>query len=191
MQSKEKSTYVTRQATGSLFRAVTLSTDPAHTLSFTSSLISVTRAALIQKLENQIPDEDILPGIFNGIMKAIIRGVSNDPQVIQSIDQRINESFKSESMARFGLEIYRDALISENLMEQWKGANKVYIQSPAAWAISNDMLANINLQLHEILIRHDLMQFPKGELFNLDQSDMTADSITKVMKILAEGGSQE
>lgn len=186
MVKSEKLNYATRQALGNLFRAVTLSTDPAHTLAFSSSLITTTRAALIQKLEERIPDSEMLPGIFNGILKAIVVGISdsNVPGTaaeIKTLDDRINQIFKSESMARYGLEIFRDALITEGLHREWKRANKIYIQSPAAWAMSNAILSDIHFHEHEILVRHDLMQFPKGEMFNLDETDSTAAIMGRVM----------
>ena len=184
----ERSYWVSRQAIGSLFKAVTLSTDPAHTLGFSSSLIGSARAALIQKLEDKIPDNEQLPIIFDGLLKAIIRGYGATEDEIQTIDQRIDAIFKSDAQARYGLEIFRDAIITENLHQRWKEANRIYIQSPAAWAISNDILSDVHLQLNEILFRHDLMQFPKGEVFNLDEQGSTYATLAKAMEKIQSGG---
>lgn len=183
--------YATRQALGSLYRAETLSTDPAHTLAFSGKLITTTRAALITKLEDKVPDSEKLPGIFNGILKTIVRGYDDQDPLIKSIDERIDQVFRNESMAKYGLEIFRDALITESLIPRWKLANNIYIRSPASWALSNDHLVDIGVQLHEILVRHDLMQFPKGEMFSLDESDTTAATLSRVAKALAEESERE
>jgi hypothetical protein len=92
-----------------------------------------------------------------------------DTAELKTIDDRIDQVFgNSTSMARYGLAIYRDILYCDQLNERWKGANNTYIQSPSAWALSNAQLADINRQLMEIIVRHDLMVFPKGEVFNMD-----------------------
>ena len=187
----EKPQYATRQAIGNLFRAVTMSTDPAFTLSFSSALLTTTRASLIAKLEERVPDHELIPHIFTGILKTLVRGFAENEEEIRTIDQRISDVFKSESMAKYGLEIYRDGLISESLIKQWKIANQRYILSHDAWPISNEILTNIHTSLHEIIVRHDLMQFPKGEMFNLDDNDTTAAAIARVAKALAEDGGRE
>lgn len=186
-EKAEKNTYATKQATGSLYRAAILTTDPAFKLSFYSSLISIARGALIQKLEDRVPDSEMIPGIFNSTLKWILRGAPHDENTVRTIDERIDQIFKSESMERYGLEIFRDAIITESLLNEWKNANKTYITAPAAWVISNSMLADISLKLDEIIIRHDLMQFPKGELFNLDDSDTTAGAISRIVNTMREG----
>jgi hypothetical protein len=76
--------------------------------------------------------------------------------------------FKSESWLRFNLETYRDINFCDDLHRRWKDANMIYQQDKNAWSISNDHLADINKQLMEIITRHDLMEFPRGEGFNID-----------------------
>lgn len=181
-EDKEKSYWATRTAIGGLFRAVTLSTDPAHTLSFSSSLISTSRAALIQRLEDKVPDVEQIPGIINTILKIATRDFDLQPDDIKTIDDQIDKVFKTESMARYGLELYRDALFTEDLHARWKYANKIYIQSPASWAISNDTLADVHKQLLEIIVRHDLMQLPKYEQFSLDERGETYSQLAALIR---------
>jgi hypothetical protein len=50
-----------------------------------------------------------------------------------------------------------------------------------AWSLSNEMLADINKQLMEIITRHDLMEFPKGESFNLDDHGTDVGVIAAMM----------
>lgn len=180
-KQQEKSQYETKKAIGNLFRAVTMSTDPAYTLSFSSALLTTTRASLIAKLEDKVPDHEMIPHIFTGILKTLVRGFAENEDEIKEIDKRITAVFKSEPMARYGLEIYRDCLIIESLLNQWKVANQRYILSHDAWPISNEILTNIHTSLHEIIVRHDLMQFPKGEMYNVDNDDLMASALAKVL----------
>lgn len=167
-----KISYASRSAIGSLFKAVTLSTDPAHTLGFTASLINSSRSSLIYKLEQHIPDSAALPQIFGAILKTTASNWKNgriiDEEAMQILSKRIDTLFPSESLARYDLETYRDVLFCDDLGVRWKDANNTYLQDSRAWAFSNEQLADINRQLMEIIVRHDLMEFPKGESFNLD-----------------------
>jgi len=168
-----KISYASRSAIGSLFKAVTLSTDPAHTLGFTASLVNSARSSLIYKLEQHIPDDAALTQIFGAILKMTatkwVNGRIIDEEAMQILDQRISKMFPSESIMRYDLETYRDVLFCDDLGSRWKDANHTYLQDSRAWAFSNEQLADINRQLMEIIIRHDLMEFPKGEGFNLDE----------------------
>lgn len=180
----EKANYATRSAIGKLFVATTLSTDPSHTLTFTSSLIATVRAALIQKLEENIKGHEQIPGLFNTILKHIVyqwtqQGLPTEYQ--KEIDKRIEEIFQTNAMVQYGLAIYRDIIFCEDLTVRWKQANAIYIQSPAAWAFSNDSIADIHKQLMEIIVRHDLMAFPKGEPFNLDVGGMDYGAIQQAI----------
>jgi len=180
-----KSTYASRTAIGQLFKAVTLSTDPAHTLGFTVSLINATRASLIAKLEQQIPDISIIPTLFNTILKSFVTNWNNngalDDESMTIIGKRIDEVFKSESMLRYDLSTYRDVTFCDELHNRWKQANETYLLNPLAWSHSNEQLADINKQLMEIITRHDLMEFPKGESFNIDDHGTDAGRLAMLL----------
>jgi hypothetical protein len=187
----EKNYWAIKSAVGSLFKAVTLSTDPAQTLSFASSLINTTRAFLIQKLEEKVPDSVAIPYALNTILKVMIENYENGtitPEGIKIMDQRIDAIWKDTAMARYGLQIYRDILFCDALHARWKDANAIYVQSNAAWALSNSQLSDINKQLMEIIVRHDLMTFPKGEVFNMDE---IGSSMGKIMKRVGAEAQQE
>jgi hypothetical protein len=188
-KKSEKNTYATKQATGSLFRAVSLSTDPGQLLMFSSSMINTTRAGLIQKLEDRVPDYDILPSIFTAILRTMVieledKGMlSKDGAMV--LDEQFDKVFKSESMARYGLELYRDIRFCDAARIRWKVASDTYIQDHDAWAISNNILSEIHSQMFEIIVRHDLMQFPRGELFSIDEQGI---NISKIAKAMQEAG---
>lgn len=168
----EKTNYATRAAIGKLFVATTMSTDPAHTLGFTSSLISTVRGALIQKLEEGIKGYEGIPGLLNTILKFIVyQWVENGlPKEYQDvINKRIEEIFQTDAMAKYGLELYRDILFCDDLSNRWHDANNAYIRSPSSWAVSNGLMNPLHRQLLEIIIRHDLMAFPKEASFNIDE----------------------
>lgn len=181
-----KSTYASKTAIGQLFKAVTLSTDPAHTLGFTVSLVNTTRAALVAKLEQQVPDISIIPTLFNTITKSFVYNWNVDNKVMDDesmaiIGKRIDEVFRSEAMIRYDLSTYRDILFCDDLHNRWKCANETYLLNPMAWSHSNEQLADINKQLMEIITRHDLMEFPKGESFNLDDHGTDAGKIAMLL----------
>jgi hypothetical protein len=184
-EKKEKTYWATRQAIGGLYKAASSSTDPAHTLEFFCSLINATRAALIRKLEDKVPNSDLLPGIFNTLLKIIATKWNHDGiipgEYLDELNQRIDTVFKEESMARYGLEIYRDILFCDDLLMRWGQANDIYISNKNAWSMSNKLIAPIQMQLFEIIDRHDLKEFPKGESFNIDSSDMAAMAISKML----------
>jgi hypothetical protein len=187
----EKNYWAIKSAVGSLFKAVTLSTDPAQTLSFASSLINTTRAFLIQKLEEKVPDSAAIPYALNTILKTMVVNWDNgtvSPEGIKIMDERIDAIWKDTAMARYGLQIYRDILFCDSLHVRWKDANAIYVQSNSAWAISNSQLADINKQLMEIIVRHDLMTFPKGEVFNMDE---IGSSMGRIMKRVGNEPTQE
>ena len=180
-----KISYAARAAITSLFKAVTLSTDPGHTLGFTASLINASRAALVYKLERQIPDDGALPTLFSTILKMMISKWTKDGHITEEsrkeLDERLNKMFKSESMMRYDVEAYRDILFTDDLHERWKRANETYLMNPMAWSHSNEQLADINKQLMEIIIRHDLMDVPKGDTFNLDDHGTDAGMVAAMM----------
>lgn len=183
---QEKNYWPIKTAVGSLFKAVTLSTDPAQTLSFSSGLINTSRAFLIQKLEERVPDSAMIPSVINTILHTTLNnwdGTKIEKKAFETIDQRIDKVFKDSAIARYGLQIYRDTLFCDDLQRRWKSANLTYIQSPSAWAVSNDQLADINKQLMEIIVRHDMMTFPKGDVFDVDQ---IGSHMGKIMKRIAD-----
>lgn len=171
-QKTLKVSYASKNAIGSLFKAVTLSTDPAHTLEFTSSLINAARSALIYKLEQHVPHPRELSSVLNTLLKLIstkwVEGGIIDAESLAILEKRINTMFPSEALMRYDLETYRDIEFCDSLTERWKSANNIYQSDYRAWAKSNELIAEINMQLMEIITRHDLMEFPKGESFNLD-----------------------
>lgn len=188
----EKTNYATRSAIGKLFVATTMSTDPAHTLQFTSSLIATVRASLIQKLEEGIKGYEDIPGLLNTILKFIVYqwtelGLPKEYQA--EIDKRIGEIFQTDSMTKYGLEIYRDVLFCDDLTMRWKDANQIYIAAPSAWAVSNARIADIHRQLMEIIVRHDLMMFPKEASFNIDEGGMDFGMIQQEIAKRARGES--
>jgi hypothetical protein len=167
-----KHSFATRSSIGALFKAVTLSTDPGHTLGFTSSLINQTRAALVYKLEQQQPDVAEMPKLFNTILTMLAKNWQDtgciDAESRSILDKRIDIMFKSDWKIHEDLQTYRDVTFCDDLHERWIYANEIYLKNPMAWSHSNELLANINKQLMEIITRHDLMEFPRGESFNLD-----------------------
>ena len=181
--TKEKSYYATRTAIGGLYKSVTFATDPAHRLSFSSDLTNNVRSALIQRIEDKVPDSDLLPDIFNGLLKAIARQYPLDPLEIQTIDNRINEIFKSDAQAKYGGEMYRDLMFVNDIHKLWSNANMAYIQTPASWTISNGMLHELHKQLFEIIIRHDLAVLPRGEFTSIDDR---GESMAKLMAAMNE-----
>jgi hypothetical protein len=181
---QEKTNFATRNAIGKLFVATTMSTDPAHTLGFTSSLIATVRAALIQKLEENIKGYESIPGLLNTILKFIVyqwteQGLPKEYQ--DEIDKRIGGTFQTDSMMKYGLEIYRDILFCDDLAKRWEEANKIYILAPSAWAVSNERMAPLHRQLLEIIVRHDLMMFPKEASFSIDEGGMDFGLIQKAI----------
>lgn len=180
-----KHSYATRSSIGALFKAVTLSTDPGHTLGFTASLINLTRAALAYKIEQQQPDVEAVPDLFNTMLKMLASHWEDTGQIDSEsrkiLNKRIDTMFKNENKMRVDVEAYRDSLFCDDLHERWIGANEIYLKNPMAWSHSNELLANINKQLMEIITRHDLMEFPKGESFNLDEHGTAVGTIADML----------
>jgi hypothetical protein len=186
IKAKEvKISYAARAAITSLFKAVTLSTDPGHTLGFTASLINASRSALIYKLEQQIPDDAALPFLFNTILKMVATTWEKEGHISAEshsiLNDRLNHLFKSDAMMRYDVETYRDIVFTDDLHQRWKDANETYLKNPIAWSHSNEQLADINKQLMEIITRHDLMDVPKGDAFNLDDHGTDAGMIAAML----------
>jgi len=180
-----KPNYASRAAIGSLFKAVTLSTDPAHTLGFCSSFINASRSSLIYKLEQMVPDNAVLSSAFNAILKCLATKWTENGYIDldsrKILNERIDKVFKSESMLRYAVETYRDIVFCDELHKRWKTANEIYLRDVNSWAVSNEYISDINFQLMEIITRHDLMEFPKGESFNLDEHGTDAGLIAAAL----------
>lgn len=190
----EKNYSAIKTAIGSLYRATNLSTDPAQTLQFNAGLINGTRSFLVQKLEARVPDSAQIPATLNAILKTIVNEWDDDyitEQGIEDMDARIDAIFKSPPMARYGLDIYRDSLYCDQLLDRWQVANHTYIQTHNSWILSNSILAPMNKQLTEIIVRHDLMSFPMADPFNMDHQGGNMGAIMKRAQEIQEGGRQE
>lgn len=189
-ESKARYDYATKQATGSLFRAVTLSTDPGQKLMFSNSLISITRAALIQKMEDKMPDAAAIEQILNSLLMSIARDWREnnmiDGETMEELSKRCDTLFKSESMMRYDLELFRDIRYCDESLQHWRKANQIYIANNSAWALANDILSEVHKVVLEIIVRHNLMQFPKGEIFNIDNQGATMSRLAKLMQDTGE-----
>lgn len=190
-----KINYSSRNVVGSLVKAVTLSTDPAHILGFSASLINTSRSALIYKLEQHVPDDAALPNLFNAILKVTATKWKDvdliDDESVLILNKRIDSIFTSVSLARYDLETYRDILFCDTLGQRWKQANEIYLMTPTAWSLSNEIISDINRQLMEIITRHDLMEFPKGESFNLDDHGTDVGTIAAMLAQQRKRGQED
>jgi len=189
MQAPDKAHYASKTAIGGLFRALILDTDPAHTLAFTSALINSSRAALIQKLEDKVENFMMIPTIMSTILKIISTrwnpyGLSKES--IVEINSRIDRVFKGESMMQYGIELYRDVLFCDDLLNRWNEANEIYLHDKDAWAMSNARLTLIHKVLFEIIFRHELMQLPKDMNFNIDQGASALGELARVAQQINE-----
>jgi hypothetical protein len=170
--TSERTNYTSKLAIGKLYIAVTGATDPGHYLGFFSSFISAVRGALIRKYESGIEHYEGIPTLLNTILKHIVYQWTQEglPKEYQAeIDKRISEIFPTNAMLKYGLELYRDILFTDDLRKRWIQANKIYIAAPASWAVSNSLLAPALDQILEIVERHDLMMIPKEASFNIDE----------------------
>jgi hypothetical protein len=190
----EKNYSAIKTAIGSLYRATNLSTDPAQTLQFNAGLINGTRSFLVQKLEARVPDSAQIPATLNAILKTIVNEWDGDhitDDGIDDMDARIDAIFKSPPMARYGLDIYRDSLYCDQLLDRWQIANHTYIQTHNSWILSNSILAPMNKQLTEIIVRHDLMSFPMADPFNMDNQGGNMGAIMKRAQEIQVNGRPE
>ena len=183
VKQREKNYSPLKYAIGGLFKAVTFSTDPAQTLGFEASLINASRAHLVQIMEDDIPRTDLLAPIFNAILKNIANDTISDRKMLIELDRKIDSLLPDESSKVRGFEIYRDIQYCDEHIRRWRVANNTYIQNKNAWAVSNDIITTVNTQLIEIIARHNLMAFPKGEFYNVDD---TASAIGRVMALGSE-----
>lgn len=191
----EKQYYIPKKLLGELVRIMITSTDPANILGFTSAAINTTRALMIRMLEAQVPNPDIINTTLTELLTRTI-GLWNANQSItieeaQELDKMLLTVFKSESMMKYDLEMYRDILYCEDLFTNWKVANAQYITHAVAWSESNAIIAEIHKHLYEIIFRHNLMQLPYGDSFNLDQHGTDTSQIQMLLKKMAAAEGDE
>jgi hypothetical protein len=186
----EKQYYIPKKLLGELIRILITSTDPANILGFTSAAINSSRALMIRMLEVQVPNPDIINNTLNTLLTRTIAAWNTNQSITQEeaqeLDKMLMSVFKSEPMMKYDLEMYRDILYCETLFENWKSANKTYISDKSAWAESNAIIADIHKHLYEIIFRHNLMQLPYGDSFNLDTHGTDTSQIQMVLRKMAE-----
>ena len=193
--SDEKQYYIPKKLLGELVRILITSTDPANRLEFTSATISATRALMIKMLENQVP----VPETINTVLQQVLMRVMEiwngnhtlSPEEATEIETMLSTVFKSEPMMKYDIQLYRDIIYCEDLFVNWQVANRQYISHSAAWSDSNAVLADIHKHLFEIIIRHNLMQLPYGDSFNLDQHGTDTSQIQGILAKLAAAGNEE
>jgi len=191
----EKQYYIPKKLLGELVRIMITSTDPANILGFTSAAINATRALMIRMLEAQIPNPDIITNALHELLTRTIIAWNNNqtisPEEAAELDKMLMTVFKSEPMMKYDLLMYRDIMYCETLFENWKSANKTYISDKSAWSESNATIADIHKHLYEIIFRHNLMQLPYGDSFNLDQHGTDTSQIQMVLKKMAEAAGED
>jgi hypothetical protein len=187
----EKQYYVPKKLLGELVRLDITSTDPANRLEFTSATISATRALMIKMLENEIPVPDTINTVLQQVLMRVMEAWNNNqtltPEEATEIEKMLMVVFKSEPMMKYNIQLYRDIIYCEDLFANWQVANKQYIAHTAAWSESNSILADIHKHLFEIIIRHNLMQLPYGDSFNLDNQGTDTSQIQSILAKLAAG----
>jgi hypothetical protein len=193
--SDEKNYYIPKKLLGELVRILITSTDPANRLEFTSATISATRALMIKMLENDIPVPEMINTTLQQVLMRVMEAWNNhqtlSPEEATEIEKMLMSVFKSESMMKYNVTLYRDIMYCEDLFTNWQVANRQYVTHSSAWSESNAILADIHRHLFEIIIRHNLMQLPYGDSFNLDQHGTDTSQIQSVLAKLAMAGGQE
>ena len=194
-ESDEKNYYIPKKLLGELVRILITSTDPANRLEFTSATISATRALMIKMLENDIPVPEMINTTLQQVLMRVMEAWNNNqtltPDEATEIEKMLMTVFKSESMMKYNVTLYRDIMYCEDLFTNWQVANRQYVTHSSAWSESNAILADIHRHLFEIIIRHNLMQLPYGDSFNLDQHGTDTSQIQNVLAKLAAAGSQD
>lgn len=194
VKDDEKQYYIPKKLLGELIRILITSTDPANILGFTSATINATRALMIRMLEAQIPNPDIinttLTTLLTRVVEAWDRNKTISPEEAQELDKMLLTVFKSEPMMKYDIELYRDIIYCEDLFNNWKVANNKYITNPAGWSESNAIVAEIHKHLFEIIFRHNLIQLPYGDSFNLDAQGTGTNQIQALLRKLDESGGE-
>lgn len=191
VDTDEKQYYIPKKLLGELVRILITSTDPANRLEFTSATISATRALMIKMLENEIPVPDLINTMLQQVLMRVMEAWNNNqtltPEEAEEVEKMLLSVFKSEPMMKYDVQLYRDIIYCEDLFMNWQVANKQYITHTSAWSESNAILADIHKHLFEIIIRHNLMQLPYGDSFNLDQHGTDTSQIQSILAKLAGG----
>lgn len=192
----EKQYYIPKKLLGELVRILITSTDPANRLEFTSATISATRALMIKMLENDVPVPELINTTLQQVMMRVMEAWNNNqtlsPEEAQEIEKMLMSVFKSEPMMKYNITLYRDIIYCEDLFVNWQVANRQYIKHTIAWSESNAILADIHRHLFEIIIRHNLMQLPYGDSFNLDNQGTDTSQIQSVLaKLAAASGNDD
>jgi hypothetical protein len=166
LTSGDKKYDLDKGAISATFSAVVSSTDPANSLHYTSALLWQVRALLLQMLTDRIPDPTRILIASKYVVKEMLVSLKESgvitPEEDPKLEKLMEETFKIESVARYGFELFRDINICDNLLEDWEIANRTYLERHDAWGISNTLLSRINTELFGIITRYDLKGTPKG-----------------------------
>jgi hypothetical protein len=150
---------------------------------------------MIKMLENQVPVPELINTTLQQVLVRVMEAWNNNqtlaPEEAQEIEKMLLTVFKSEPMMKYDIQLYRDIMYCEDLFRNWQVANRQYISHAAAWSESNAVLADIHKHLFEIIIRHNLMQLPYGDSFNLDQHGTDTSQIQNILAKLASAGGEE
>ena len=153
MPDRVESYYVPKKLIGELTRVLITSTDPAHILEFTPSLISSCRALMMSMLEDNQPAPTLIAGALESILEQMIL-IWNERETftveeLAEFNKMLTDVFKSEGNARWGLALYRDILLCDSMFDNWESANREYIKDHNSWNTSNAIL----VQIHKVLFR--------------------------------------
>jgi hypothetical protein len=185
MPDRTDNYYVPKKLIGELTRVLITSTDPAHILEFTPSLISACRALMMSMLEDNQPAPSLIASALESILAQMIVTYNLKDGFTQeekdTFNKMLTDIFKSDGNARWGLALYRDILLCEGMYSNWEDANSEYIKDHKSWTTSNAVLVQINKVLFEIMIRHKLIQMPYDSGFNLDKHGTTTESVQQLL----------
>jgi hypothetical protein len=141
--------------------AIFASTDPAYSLQYTLAGIISVRSLLMSMMSDGLPDSIAIGNLLNNLTKTAI----SKWNVAQSLTDEENDEllkmitdvFPTIACAKKDLQLYQDIITCDRLMENWKVANIQYSYGQDAWVHSNEILADINVFLTPIVIRHGMM----------------------------------
>ncbi len=185
MPDRVESYYVPKKLIGELTRVLITSTDPAHILEFTPSLISSCRALMMSMLEDNQPAPTLIAGALESILEQMIL-IWNERETftveeLAEFNKMLTDVFKSEGNARWGLALYRDILLCDSMFDNWESANREYIKDHNSWNTSNAILVQIHKVLFEIMFRHKLIQMPYENSFNLDTHGTVTEAVQQML----------
>ena len=181
--------YVPKKLIGELTRVLITSTDPAHILEFTPSLISSCRALMMSMLEDNTPAPTLIANALESSLERMIiiwdANAHFTEEELVELNTMLTSVFKSEGAARWSLALYRDVMLCDDLYDQWESANREYIESHTNWTRSNAILVQIHKVLFEMMFRHKLVQMPYENSFNLDAHGTTTEAVQKMLDSVA------